>query len=510
MVDMVLLRADHSLGSVLRRCGIDVPDPGPGIRDEWRCHCPLPSHPLPVDIRRHKPSFAVHIAGRMAGRWHCFACDTGGDVVQFVEYFAQVDFRQAVRLIESGGAIPRGADPHLQLRPATRTATGGLFWEAAPGSDREAPDPGRTSPGRLLDAMREAWHYYTLPIPARLARNVLARREIDVAILESREGRPAAGHTPQAKRDADGTRQWVGLVEYLRRRGFTDDELVDAGLVSRHPDGSVTDLFRLRLVLPVRDGGDRIVGFIARDVSGGDRPKYLNSPATAIYDKSRLLYRPGRATDSPASNLVVVEGALDALAIEAAAADARTDINAVSPSGVALTSTHRAQILALTSWPPVLCADGDAAGRAATAQWVTDLTREGREVVALTLPDPWDPAAWLAQCGHAGLMAFVRQGCLNPAPNEIRPVHAGRYLAQLAAQRNWSPDRALAELGVLGAGLHSHLARARFAEQAGGGLASAGWGPDGWLERTVASHVSAALVTDRGSRLTPPSLGMTP
>jgi DNA primase len=397
-VDVGAVLADNPLPAVLRRAAMGVPDPGLGVRDEWRCHCPLPSHPAPADPARHKPSFAVHVSGRMAGRWHCFACQAGGDAIAFVQAYAQVGFREAVRLMGTTGPLPRGADPHLHLRPASRGPDGGLEWETVPGSDREAPDVARTPIPRLYDVLALAWRYYSVEGLATLARRRLAERAIDVGALEAREGRPLAGHTPRLR---------TGLVDQLRRHGFRDDDAVDAGLASRHPDGRVEDFFTQRLVLPVRGAGDRVVGLIGRDVSGGARAKYLNTPRTAIYDKGRHMYRPTRATGLGCDNLVVVEGAIDAIAIDSAAAQLRLEVAAASPSGVALTAQQRAQIAAWEGGPPVLCADGDAAGRAATARWVTAATIEGQEVFSLTLPNPYDPADWLAERGSTALFGFV-------------------------------------------------------------------------------------------------------
>ena len=479
-VDVERLVGQHPLPVVLRRCGIAVPDPAPGVRDEWRGHCPLPSHPAPADPGRHNPSLAVHISGRMAGRWHCFACQTGGDAIAFVQAYAQVGFRDAVKLIEAGGHIPRGADPHLHLRPATPTPAGNLMWPTAPGSDREAPEPARTPTPQLLGAMREAWRYYSLDGLARAARRHLALRGIDTFALERREGRPLAGHTPRSK---------TGLVDHLRKRGFGDDALVDAGLASRYPDGRVEDFFTHRLVLPVRDSHDQVVGLIGRDALGASRAKYLNTPTTAIYDKSRQLYRPTRASHHPTSNLVVVEGVLDALALDTYAASAGVDLTAVSPSGVALTAAHRASIYTQTARPPVLCADGDPAGRQATARWALDITVEGRETVAVTLPFPYDPADWLADRAIAGLPAFIRAGCLEANPSEIRPRHVGRFLAERIANREGQLGESLAALGALGARLHDGPAQRRYAEQAGRGLAAAGLGPDGWLERAITGRM---------------------
>ena len=494
--DVGRVLAENSLPSVLRRAGVPVPDPGPGVRDEWRCHCPLPSHPAPADPARHKPSFVAHISGRMVGRWHCFACQAGGDAIAFVEAFAGVGFTAALGILEGRGPLPRGADPHFHIRPVTRAPGGGIAWDVAPGSDREAPRPARTSERRLYEALAVAWRYYSLDGLSALARRHLSQRAVDITALEAREGRPLAGHTPRSR---------TGLVDHLRRNRFNDDEAVDAGLVSRYPDGRVEDFFTHRIVLPVRAAGDRVVGLIGRDVCGGTRAKYLNTPRTAVYDKGALLYRPSSVGGRRSDNLVVVEGAIDALAVEAAAAQACVPIAAASPSGVALTATHRHQVAAWAAKPPVLCADGDAAGRAATARWVTEMTLEGTEVYAVTLPDRCDPADWLAEHMSHGLFAFARGSCADTSLGQIGPVHAGRYLAAALAQDTRDIASIRSAVARVGARLSGPGVQTRFAAEAGRGLAEAGLGPDGWLERQLVSALSVNWQRGASTNVVQPS-----
>lgn len=485
-VDVEGLRAKHPLPAVLRRCGIEVPDAGPGVRDEWRLHCPLPSHPP-----TRTPSMAVHVSGRMAGRWHCFACEAGGDCIAFVQAYAQVGFLRAVTMIQAGRSVPRGDDPNFELRPATVDATGALRWQAAPMSDREAPDPARTAPDRLYEATAEAWRYYSLPGLAGAASRYLGLRGIDVEALEVRERRVLVGHTPALRSGPAEPGEPLkpsGLVANLRRKGFGDDELVDAGLASRHPDGTVRDFFSHRLLLPVRDGEDRVVGFLGRDVAGlAHRPKYLNSPQSAIYDKAGLLYRATRRDGR--APLVVVEGSLDALAVDALAARSGVALRAASPSGTALTAAQQALVAAEAAGPPVLCPDGDAAGRRAATSWVIAMTVAGHEVLAVTLPGGHDPASWLELHGTEGLTAFERKGCLDAASSAVRPAHAGRFLADAGTGEGRPLARMRSILARAGGCLGSVEARRRFAEQAGRGLALAGWGPDGWLVRTLSEEV---------------------
>ena len=129
--------------------------------------------------------------------------------------------------------------------------------------------------------------------------------------LEAELGRPVVGHTPNA-RAGDG-----GLVARLKVEGFSDDELVDAGLATRRLNGSVVDLFWDRVILPVTDDADRIIGLLGRDVSQRPAVKYLDPPLTQAYDKSVALYRPTTPQLHADGNVVVCEGPLDALAIAA-------------------------------------------------------------------------------------------------------------------------------------------------------------------------------------------------
>jgi hypothetical protein len=111
---------------------------------------------------------------------------------------------------------------------------------------------------------------------------------------------------------------------------------------------------------------------------------------------------------------------------------------ALSASGTALTAQHRAQVSAWYSSPPVLCGDGDVAGPAARCRWVTEMTLEGREAFAPTLPDAFDPADWLATYGSGGLRSFAVMEDGSEV-DSLHPAHAGKYLAaQLARQRSCS------------------------------------------------------------------------
>lgn len=173
------------------------------------------------------------------------------------------------------------------------------------------------------------------------------------------------------------------------------------------------------MLLPARDDDEQILGVYARDVTGRSSTRYLNTPETAVFAKRHVLYEPLQREFHKDGVLVVCEGALDALSIAAVAASARAasasaaspwhaeTLVPVSPSGTALTTKQVHLVLRLGGRPPVLCGDGDAAGRRATAAWATAVIAEGRECLVTLLPGDQDPAEWLARHKVDGLGAFA-------------------------------------------------------------------------------------------------------
>jgi hypothetical protein len=250
----------------------------------------------------------------------------------------------------------------------------------------------------------------------------LARRHADAAAFYAAQ---LAGDSPDAARAAAllATRAvpaaavtgyqlgyappgWTALTDHLRARGYTDAQLLDAGVGLRTRRGSVVDRFRDRLVFPVRDpGGQRVVGFLGRALTEGEGiPKYLNSPGSALYRKGEVLYglgaEPTRHALAAGARPVLVEGPLDAIAVTCAAPGRYVG---VAPCGTALTA---AQVAALdTAAGPlaergVLVAfDNDPAGRQAGLRAYELVRATGAWPTSATLPDGLDPAALAQQRG---------------------------------------------------------------------------------------------------------------
>src|SRR5262245_49057744 len=196
-------------------------------------------------------------------------------------------------------------------------------------------------------------------------------------------------------------------LRFLRGGGFSDDELVAAGLARRHETGRVFATFRDRVMFPVHDEHRRIVGFTARNL-GVAGPKYLNTPETAIYHKSKTLYGFGPLLHHPPPGhgqplIVIVEGPTDALAVQqmtravAQASDAKP-VYSVATCGTWLTSEHSALLARTmpTGADLALAFDGDASGRRALDRACPLVARWPGRRLGIELPDGHDPAALLA------------------------------------------------------------------------------------------------------------------
>jgi DNA primase len=394
-VNFAAVRERHPLATVARRTGYVLPEP----RGDVFVACPMAGHDDST------PSMLLHLD---EDRYHCFGCGASGDVVQWVRDVYAVDARAALAMLDARtGRFP---DPPSGAVPTMRS-------EVRQQHRSEQPDLTRTAAGRVKDALAAAWAYYTLPrLAAKAAAYLyLADRGIDVSGLGD-----VAGYTPYNPDQ---------LVTHLRKRGFSDDELVDAGLARRRESEMLADAFQQRVLFAVRDHDAGVVGLIGRSALADDRrlaAKYLNPPRTAVYEKSTALYTPVDGDLAHDGQVVIVEGAIDALAIAAAAGRSglADRFLPVCTSGVAFSDRQIEEILAMHRRAPVIALDGDAAGRAAAARLAARIAQHGREAAIVTWPDGQDPASWLERHGSEGLAAVTRRGCLEADDAELRPRHA--------------------------------------------------------------------------------------
>jgi len=398
-------RARHSLAEVAARTGIDPTRTAGSVT----VRCPLPSHGHPD----RTPSLRLHLDH---GMFSCFGCGARGDVVEWVRQTEGVDWRQAIAILDSGRSLTNAWAGNAPTAEARRRLNPNVPAGATSAGHLEAPHLDRTPTERIYAALRAAWRHYTCAPLHDRGGDYLRGRGIDVEVLEGYTGRVEVGHTP-AKPDS--------LVNALRAEGFSDDELLDAGLAHRRPGGQrLSDFYRQRVLIPIRDDRQRVVGLIGRNVGDQHRlPKYKNPPRTTVYDKSVDLYQPLPAPADPRGQVVVVEGTLDAMAIAVAAVrSGQADrFCPVTQSGRELSTQQVLCVLELHPGHPVLGFDADAAGQESNTRLAAMFGKAGRFAVVAVLPQGEDPASWLEKQGPFGLHAWSRD-MWSAAPEETLAV----------------------------------------------------------------------------------------
>ncbi|MDP2321417.1 MAG: DNA primase [Acidobacteriota bacterium] len=309
------------------------------------------------------PSFTVN---KDKGFFHCFGCGVGGDVFKFMELQDKVGFQEAVRSLASRFGIPI---PELEAS--------GEHRETA--AEREAlvkiHEVAVTHFREQLDS----------PAGARIRDYLLKERGLTPETIEKLQ----LGYAPQG-RDA--------LRQRLLKQGFSPLQLVTSGLVSRRDDGSEVDRFRNRLMVPIARDTGTVVAFGGRALEKDQQPKYLNSPETPIYTKSRTLYGLNltKADLRKVRYAIIVEGYFDFAQVYQAGG-----FPVVATCGTALTP-QQAQILHRFTSKTVLCYDPDSAGQTAAERSSELLVAEGFVVNVMTLPGGGDPDTFIQKQGAEG------------------------------------------------------------------------------------------------------------
>ena len=313
------------------------------------------------------PSFNVM---RERGFFHCFGCGVGGDVFKFVELQEKVNFQEAVRHLAARFGIPI---PEME-------ATGEQRESAA---EREA----------LVKIHEVALGYFreqlASPAGAKWRDYLLTERGLKQETIDQLQ----IGWAPPS-RDA--------LRARLLKEGFKPLQLVISGLVSRRDDGAEIDRFRNRLMIPIARDTGTVIAFGGRALEADQQPKYLNSPETPIYTKSRTLYGLN-LTKSHLRNgnfALIVEGYFDFAQVHQAGG-----FPVIATCGTALTS-QQAQMLRRFAAKAVLCYDADRAGQTAAERSSELLVAEGFDVNVVQLPGGEDPDTFMQKQGRD---AFVGQ-----------------------------------------------------------------------------------------------------
>ena len=309
---------------------------------EWKACCPFHNEKT--------PSFTINDD---KGFYHCFGCGAHGDAIRFLTDQRGMQFIDAVKELaaKAGMEVP-SPDPQAKER-----------------ADRAAS---------LTDVMAEVAKWYSDQLNGlngAQARDYLDSRGLDAATA----ARFGLGFAPDSR---------SALKRALEKLG--EDKLVEAGMLIKPGDGGATyDRFRGRLMFPIRDPRGRVIGFGGRILGEGE-PKYLNSPDTPLFDKGRTLYNLDRAGPASrnAKRLIVVEGYMDVIALDRAGVE-----EVVAPNGTAVTEAQLERMWRLDP-SPILCFDGDIAGRRAAIRAATralPLLRPDRTLRFVELPAGQDP-----------------------------------------------------------------------------------------------------------------------
>ncbi|MFJ8852283.1 DNA primase [Streptomyces sp. NPDC102437] len=351
------------------------------------------------------PSFQVSPS---KGLFHCFGCQEGGDTIAFVQKIDHLTFAEVVERLAAKAGI------------TLRYEEGGYN-----------PSHQRGERIRLVEAHKVAARFYVEQLDgpeAEIGRKFLAERGFDQAAA----AHFGVGYSPAG---------WDHLTRYLRGQGFSDKELIASGLSQDGRRGPI-DRFRGRLMWPISDTSGDVVGFGARKLRDDDNgPKYLNTPETAIYKKSQVLYGIDLAKKdiAKASRAVVVEGYTDVMACHLAGIT-----TAIATCGTAFGGDHikilRRLLMDNGSARVIFTFDGDAAGQKAALRAFEDDQKFAAETYIAIAPDGMDPCDLRLVKGDEAVRDLVepRTPLFEFALRQI----VGRYDLETPAGRGAALDEA--------------------------------------------------------------------
>lgn len=330
------------------------------------------------------PSFSVSPDKQI---YHCFGCGAGGGVINFVMRAEGLEFRDAVQFLAGrcGMKVPQDkADPRAARR-------------------RE----------RLLALMKDAARFYydTLWMPEYTP---MQRYFAGRGLTRKTMNRFGLGYAPDS---------FHATMDAMQKKGYTKEELVDAGLAVRSEKGAVYDKFRGRVMFPIIDVRGQVIAFGGR-VMDDSKPKYLNSPDTRIFHKGRNLFALNLAKKTHKDYFILAEGYMDVIALHQAGFD-----SAVASLGTALTD-EQARLIARYTKKIIISYDADGAGQAAAQRAIDILKKADLQVNVLRIPGAKDPDEFIKAKGAEAFRRLI----------EHSEGHNAYRLEQIAAQFDLTED----------------------------------------------------------------------
>lgn len=312
------------------------------------------------------PSFSVSPSKQM---FYCFGCGAGGNVFTFVMQYENYSFQEAVKLLADRAGVNL---PEMEY-----------------GEEVKKRESQRA---RLLEVNKEAAKYFYYQLRSERGQagyQYLLRRELSDETIK-KFGLGFANVTSD------------DLVKYLKSKGYEDKLLTEAGLASFDEKYGMHDKFWNRVMFPIQDSNHRVIGFGGR-VMGDAKPKYLNSPETMIFDKSRNLYGLNFARTSRAGNIILCEGYMDVIAMHQAGFT-----QAVASLGTAFTA-GQANLLRRYAQEVILAYDSDGAGVTAALRAIGILKEVGLTGKVLNLEPYKDPDEFIKNLGREAFEERIRK-----------------------------------------------------------------------------------------------------
>lgn len=311
------------------------------------------------------PSFTVYPDNQS---YYCFGCGNGGDVITFIRQIESLEYVEALRFLaqKAGLTVPEDAGSNEAARLKAR----------------------------ILELNREAarfFHTCLIGATGKTALQYLLDRGLDGKTIK----KFGLGYAP------DG---WDGLRNHLRDKGYSQEEMLAATVVSKGRGDSCYDMFRARVMFPIIDLRGNVIGFGGRIMGDAKGPKYLNSADTAVFKKSRNLFALNFAKSTKADTLVLGEGYMDVIAMHQAGFD-----NAVATLGTSLTE-EQARLISQYTKKVSIAYDSDVAGQAATKRAINLFQQTDVAVNVLEIKDAKDPDEYIKKFGATRFGNLVSSG----------------------------------------------------------------------------------------------------
>ena len=441
--------------------------------DHWAC-CPFHGEKTP----------SFHCEDRK-GRYYCFGCGASGDHFRFLTEAGGLSFPEAVEQVAGLAGVPMPArDEEAERKEARRASLADVTEIAA----------------KWFEAQLQEAH-------GAAARAYLRDRGLRPETIR----RFRLGYAPGARN---------ALKEHLAAKGIDRERMEGSGVLVHGPDIAVSyDRFRDRVIFPILDAKGRVVSFGGRAMSADVPAKYLNGPETDLFSKSYVLYneRAAREAAREAGTVVAVEGYMDVIALAQAGIG-----HAVAPLGTALTDGQLARLWRAAP-EPVLCFDGDEAGRRAMYRAIDVALpglRAGRTVRFASLPERRDPDDLVREGGRGAFEAVIRgarplaetlwlretAGRVHDTPERRAGLERTfrdtlRRIEDADVRRHYEQDmreRVLAAFGTA-AGAERRDGRGR-GDRGQGGRGGGGRGRDGWRDERASVRTGRVVASDSLTR----------